>query len=527
MVKIFKKLWPGSAQVSSRVVQDEGPRSDSAETIPDGTKSQTTKSEFDDSVGDRSDLERQNWRNWPPMSEGSASETDDHVEPQLTRQSAEIPADISFLSSERRFDETRRFHEPEGELPRFHFSPPHTTAGQMSVSDSSSGINHAKLWEAFTPRRPKKWCRFFAGRRRALGRMIAAIEEERAHIIIFGPRGIGKTSMANVLTESAREAEYQVLKYQCGTDSTFEDIFRGLLACLPADFMDLAARNNAVGAKNFEQLLPRNDFGPTELTRALSYLALEHAILIIDEFDRITSDRTKNKLAESIKNLSDADVHVTVVILGVSQSVEELVGKHPSIQRHMVGIHLPLMEPDELHHIVQIGEREAGIKFEDATRDMIVSFSKGLPYFTQLLCLYSGQAALSRNSRTVEIVDFREALKRCVEEADPLVKIAYDLATQSDGNQFVADVMFAAASARFDECGSFTAVNASKVVVNDQGHRILELTLHRALTDLGREKYYGLIEKRRAPSGVIQYFFANQTMRQYIILRQAKARGLM
>ncbi len=36
-----------------------------------------------------------------------------------------------------------------------------------------------------------------------------------------------------------------------------------------------------------------------------------------------------------------------------------------------------------------------------------------------------------------------------------------------------------------------------------------------------------LIEKRRVPSGTIRYFFVNQTMRQYIILRQALARGLM
>ena len=91
----------------------------------------------------------------------------------------------------------------------------------------------------------------------------------------------------------------------------------------------------------------------------------------------------------------------------------------------------------------------------------------------------------------------------------------------------MVDVMFAAASARLDEYGSFTAKDASKVVVNDQLHRILELTLHRALSALGDEKYYSLIEKRRMPSGAIRYFFANQTMRQYIILRQAKARGLM
>jgi len=512
MVNIFRKFWLEGAQARSRMAQGKDPRSDSAETMP---------------VGDESDPERQFQRNWPAMNESPDSEIDAPSETQSTQKSAGYPADISFLSSERRLDETRRFHDPEDALPQFHFSPADSISRQVSMSDPTNGIAHAKLWEAFTPRRPKKWCRDFAGRRRALGRMIAAIEEERAHVVIFGPRGIGKTSMANVLAETACDAEYQVLNYPCSSDSTFGDIFRGLLTRLPADFMDRAGRQNLTGAANFEQLLPRNDFGPTELTMALSHLEFVHAIFIIDEFDRITSEQTKNQLAESIKNLSDAEVRVTIVILGIAQSVSELVGKHPSIQRHVIGIHLPLMEPDELNHIIQTGEREASIKFEDATRDMIVSFSKGLPYFTQLLCLYSGQAALSRNSTSVEVGDFRKALNKCVEEADPLVKVAYDLATQGDSNQFMADVMFAAASARLDKYGSFTAKGASKVVVNDQVHRILELTLHRALSALGDEKYYGLIEKRRMPSGAIRYFFANQTMRQYIILRQAQARGLM
>ncbi len=513
MVNIFRKLVPEGTKTRAGAVGGKDPYSNGVGTKP--------------VVGDESDSKEPYLKNWSTVNERPDSEVDAPSETQPTQHDAEYPIDISFLSSERRLDETRRFQEPKETLPQFHFSRTDADSRQMLASDSSDRIEHAKLWEAFTPRRPKKWRRLFAGRRQALGRMIAAIEEERAHVIIFGPRGIGKTSMANVLAESASDVGYQVLKYPCSSDSTFGDIFRGLLARLPADFMDRTARANLAGAESFEQLLPKDDFGPSELTRALTHLEFVHAIFIIDEFDRITCEQTKKLLAESVKNLSDAEANVTIVILGIAQSVEELVGKHPSIQRHMIDIHLPLLEPSEIHHIIQIGERAANIRFDDATRDMIVSFSKGLPHFAQMLCLYTGQAALSRNSASVEIADFRVALKRYMAGVDPLVKVSYDLATQGDSNQFMSDVMFCAASARFDEYGSFTAKDASKIMVNDQGHRILELTLHKALSALGTEKYHGLIEKRRVPSGTIRYFFVNQTMRQYIILRQALARGLM
>ena len=447
-------------------------------------------------------------------------------EPLPAAESAEDASDVLVLSAERRLSGMQLAGAPEEALPRFHFAPLDAAGRRVSAPDAD-GARQMRLWEAFTPRRPTSWCRVFAGRRWALRRIISAIEEEQAHVLIFGPRGIGKTSLTNALAECAVRSEYQVLKYPCSSDTTFEDIFRGLLTRLPADFMDRAGRANLAEAENFEQLLPRGNFGPTELTRALGHLALEHAILIIDEFDRIVSERTKNQLAECIKNLSDAAARVTIVILGIAQSAEELVGKHPSIQRHMISIHLPLMEPDELHRIVQIGERESGIAFDDAARDMIVSFSKGLPYYTQLLCLYSGQAALARDADSVGIADFRKALEKSVQEADPLVKAAYDLATHGDHNQFMTDVLFAAASARFDKYGSFSARDAAKVVVNDHGHRVLELTLHRALSALSDGKYYFLIEKRRTPARETRYFFSNQTMRQYIILHQAQARGIM
>jgi len=412
-------------------------------------------------------------------------------------------------------------------LPQFKTPPLDPSERRDRPSGSLDGDSQAKLWEAFTPTKPKRWSRYFAGRRWAIQRVITAIEEEQAHVVIFGARGIGKTSLANVLAESASQVEYQVLRCPCSADITFEEIFRGFLRNLPSEFMDRSARAKNPAVEHFEQLLPRGSFGPTELTVALSYLKLEHVILIVDEFDRINSEQLKNQLAETIKNLSDISARITFIVVGIAQNLDELLGKHPSIQRHLVAVHLPLMEAPELAALIEVGESASGMHFDDATRDSVVSFAKGLPYYAQLMCLYSGRHALERGSSNVEMMDLREAMAQVLDEADPVTVAMYDMATQGERNSFMTDVMFAAARCRFDRFGAFTAADAADVALDTDNRKLRELTLHKSLTNLTQPQNGAVLEKQRTPSGTTKYSFQHQTMRQYILVRQARQRGLI
>jgi Cdc6-like AAA superfamily ATPase len=417
--------------------------------------------------------------------------------------------------------------EPEAELPKF--APIYPTIASQDHTSFGAGkpAIQTKLWEAFTPSRPKYSSRFFAGRRWALQRIITAVEQDQAHIVMFGPRGIGKTSLANVLAESASEVEYLVLRYPCGSNATFEEIFRGLLRSLPADYLDRATQAKFAGAENLEQLLPAGEFSPTDLTAILSQIKLEHAILIIDEYDRVESKQLKNQLAEAIKNISDVSARVTFIIIGIAHSLDELIGMHPSIQRHLVGIHLPLMTAAELGRVVLAGEDASGIRFEDATRDMIVSFSKGLPYYAQLLCLHAGRKALERGSLLVQMADLRDALEMVLRESDPLAKASYEAVTRDETDQFVIDVLFAAATAPFDNHGTFTAAGAAEQFVDTEGETLSEAKIRQTLDDLAGQENLRLIEKWALPADETRYTFVLQTMRQFILLRQAVRRGLM
>jgi len=426
----------------------------------------------------------------------------------------------------RRLDSLQRFDSATSDLQTFREVETDLTERPQMRARRQDQADQVRLWETFTPTRPKTGGSSFVGRRRVVRRIVRAIEEERSHIVLFGGRGIGKTSLSNVIAEGAREAGFHVLRYPCGSDTTFEELFRAFLSNLPVDLMDRSARGSGPHVKSFEELIPEGNFSPTDLTRALDHL-VEHVILVIDEYDRVLDEDLKRKLAETIKNVSDTFCRVTFFILGIGQSLEDLLGKHPSVQRHILGVRLPLMAPDELEALIRHGEDEAGIQFDDVARDLTVTLSKGLPYYAQLIGLYAGRSALERDTRIVDVDDLRQALDTILDEMDPIMVALYDRATRGERNRFMTDVTFAAAFSRFDAYGSFTVSEAATALRTTVGTTIRELNLHSGLTQLASTRFGPILTKFELPSGIIKYSFVNPAMRQYILLRQARRRGIL
>ena len=88
--------------------------------------------------------------------------------------------------------DTQRRNDTGGALPRFN-----TTAGDQTSGRGGDRFSalRARLRNAFTPSQPIAERRLFAGREDVLKSMIRSIEDQRLHVVIYGERGIGKTSL--------------------------------------------------------------------------------------------------------------------------------------------------------------------------------------------------------------------------------------------------------------------------------------------------------------------------------------------
>jgi AAA domain len=283
------------------------------------------------------------------------------------------------------------------------------------------------LREAFTPMRPQRSLRRFVGRRAQFARILQAIEEDQAHVVLYAERGRGKTSLANLVADAARNADHMVARYACTAESDFDAIARGLARDLPRPLLGAPVVGEA-GLQGCEAALPAGRLQPGDVT-ALPSRVMGRLLLVVDEFDRVQDEATRTRLADTIKMASDCGAPLSFLVVGVSDSLEQLLGRHPSIQRNVVGVPLPLLPDAEIDSLVERGGREVGLVFPPEARSCIASLARGGPYIAQLLALRAGQAALARQATEVSPRDLRAAIQRVVEEADPRVVALHETLT--------------------------------------------------------------------------------------------------
>lgn len=87
----------------------------------------------------------------------------------------------------------------------------------------------AKCEQAFTPFAPSDLPEFFAGRTEAVRRVESEIAAPGRHVAIFGERGVGKTSLAQLASFFLRRSEKETHFIRCERSSTFDAIFADVL----------------------------------------------------------------------------------------------------------------------------------------------------------------------------------------------------------------------------------------------------------------------------------------------------------
>lgn len=302
----------------------------------------------------------------------------------------------------------------------------------------------------------------FSGRHDALMQLIAAIEQQRVHVVIYGERGIGKTSLAHVFADTAREARYIVLYGSCGTDGRFDEIFRAFAAKIPMLYHRSVLPTTAAveQALHFDSLLPGGPFGPREVSDLFADVVGTRIVLILDEYDRIADANFRRDVAELIKNLSDRAARVQLILTGVASNLDELIGFAPSIRRNIIGLPMRPLNVGEVGEILKRGEVAAGLHFTEDAIKMIATMANGSPYLVRLLGHRAGMAAIDQRRTEVDeghcktavervLTDWNATLPRRVQallardEARakwPLLVAAAQAGTNSDGWFTVGDV---------------------------------------------------------------------------------------
>src|SRR5215471_20500687 len=175
----------------------------------------------------------------------------------------------------------------------------------MTNHEMSKLTRIARLSGAFTPAAPVGDAELFTGRNDQIMRCISAIPQRGLHIVVYGERGVGKTSLANVLPKIVSAVQLPAIvavRVDCSPNDTFPTLWRKV-------FRELGDRWR-----------PEDDPVDPEAIRFRLGRDSTIRLIVIDELDRLEDDESLSLLADTVKTLSDHSSNATLMCVGVASS---------------------------------------------------------------------------------------------------------------------------------------------------------------------------------------------------------------
>lgn len=376
--------------------------------------------------------------------------------------------------------------------------------------------------QAFRPSTPVNERECFSGRAGQLRALVEAVEQVGQHAIIFGERGVGKTSLANILTKHyvGRGVELIAPRVNCDLTDTYSTLWRKVFSEIQ---FARELRGKGFGAGNtfnIEALttdLP-DPLTPDSIRKYLTVLSRNtRLIVIIDEFDRLSHGEITALFADTIKTLSDHSVQATLVLVGVADSVDELLQRHESIERALVQVPVPRASKDEITQIIKEGINRVAILIDDDALELIALLAQGLPHYAHLLGLATARQTLTNRRVRVEVADVEAAVQKILNQAHRSVREKYLQATGGRrADALYPQVLLACALADKDERGYFTG---------EDMRRPISVILDRPCDPLSFARHLSEFTKRRGPvlqkvesNGLARYRFLNPLMQPYVTM---------
>ncbi|HEY0656192.1 MAG TPA: AAA family ATPase [Chryseosolibacter sp.] len=375
------------------------------------------------------------------------------------------------------------------------------------------------IHSVFSPTAPVEQRDLFYGRLDQFKKLAGAITERGQHAILYGDRGVGKTSLSNIA--AVIFGEVTVSKVTCNRTEDFRSIWDKAFQKIRFS-KDTGIGFRAASQKVSDQL---NLFLPDVDNLASNHIesVLEHLntklLFIFDEFDSIKDPEIKMRMADTIKALSDNVKNVTVLIVGIANDVNDLIGEHPSLERCLLQIHMPLMSNGELSQIIDNGLKKLNLTISTEVKNKIIEYSSGYPSYTHLLCKYASIEAIDQDANEITTQHFTTAVKESIENTTQSLRNDYQAATiTSKGATQFDNVLFACALAPMDEFNCFSAKEMTSEYNKITGKNSKSSSLRYHIDTLCSADKGSILEKIGVTQNV-KYKFRNPMMKAFVRLK--------
>ncbi len=395
----------------------------------------------------------------------------------------------------------------------------------------------ARCDQAFTPFAPINLPEFFAGRSRHIERLETEIASPGRHVAIFGERGVGKTSLAKLAYFFLRQNEEETHFVNCTSASTFDTIFSDVLASAGVEAvldgyesertgqmtLGVPAFGASIGtSRRHRRTFRRVNAGSAITPRfLLTQFGQSPGLIVIDEYDRVSDAQTHTRVAELIKAFSDARARTKIMIIGVAETLTQLIGEHESLSRSLAQIKLDRMSDDELLDIVERGCQHLEIAISSPIRLRIARLADGFPYFVHLLCRHACYHApidwfrKKSGARVIGNREYQAGLQDAIANAENSLEESYErgVITTRRRSEMYANVLGAIAMSNDRDIQVQEIARNLALLKKDKVRKPATFSHH--LGELSGEKRGNILLKIRDG----YYKFRNPLLRPYIRLK--------
>jgi len=376
-----------------------------------------------------------------------------------------------------------------------------------------------EIGQLFTPSTPIRLADLFAGRLRQIGQLLDAVAEPGRHAILYGERGVGKTSLSQILANIVPSARQSVLhaRKACSPGDTYDSIWRKF-------FKDMRRQHSENGSTRVAMLSDIYQDRSLEVDDVLremqGFSPNDIPIFVIDEFNEIGDDGTTSQLfANTIKALSDEGVNATIVIVGVGDSVAQLFAGHGSIARCTEEVPMPRMSREELGEIIDKRLKALGLTIEPDARWKIIILSRGLPTYVHRLGKQAALKATSELRRRITEEDVDHSIEEVLRGSLESLRSAYEQAIYSNQpGSLYKEILLSCALAVSDDGGYFTPAAVLTPFEKVRGKPMTIAQYRNHLAEFNGEKR-GSILQRKGQERSFRYRFKDPAMLPYILMK--------
>jgi hypothetical protein len=353
----------------------------------------------------------------------------------------------------------------------------------------------------------------YPGRTAEIRLMMQAVRDPAKHILLYGERSLGKTSLSNTFWRNRSTLDQPVLvaRVQVYPSDDFSSLWLRALEEIKTVFQ----RDSHEIRSDFAHVSP--DIIRREFQKLPAHLG---ALMIVDEFDLLRGSEARELTANLLKSLHDHAINVTVILIGVAENIEDLLINHQSLRRVLTLVKLERMNFVDLEKILESRLRMTPLRISDGARTAIVNLSCGLPYYAQTLGRFATLNAIKNHRLRVETEDVDAAIESFLDESGKLFDKDYEIATENRrDNDIFRKIILACALTPYDAGGMFKSSEVTETLnLIDAGILYRHARVQQCLAQFTTERR-GKILIRSGMKAGYRYRFSDALMQPFIIMR--------